>query len=148
VLSGVGGEGAEGFEVGPGVEPLAHGGGVLAFPVVEAKGDVGASAEKKAEDEGNRLQALLGEVKVTLENGKGAVFACNFSLEFEEARRGEGRLAENADAVAEDGGFRGEALDGVELGEDAGAERAAEEGLEAEEHGDVADEEGGVPVEG
>jgi len=142
VLGGVGGDGAEGFEVGPGVEPLVHGGGVLALPAVEAEGGVGASAEEEAEDVVPLLGALLDDDEEALELGEGAVFAFDGLLELAEEWSGERLFAEDADAFAEDNGFGGEEFGGRELGEGAGAEGAADEGLEGEEQRDVAGEEG------
>jgi hypothetical protein len=147
VLRGVGGEGGEGFELGPGVEPAAHGVGVLLLPVVEADGDVGAGAKEKADDVVPLFGALLYEDEEPFELGEGTAFAFKLLLELKEARGGELCLAKDVDAGAEDEGFGGEEFGGVELDQGAGAERTTKEGLEGEYRNDVTEDQGVVPME-
>ena len=67
MLEGVVGEGVEGFELGPGGKPEAHGGGVLALPAGDGDGGLGAGGEEEGEDEEVLLGALLDDAEVAVE---------------------------------------------------------------------------------
>ncbi len=139
VLVGVGGDGVEGFELGPGGEPGAHGGGVVVFPAGDGDGGLGAGGEEEREDEEVLLGALLDDGEAgfeLLEELDGAGGLKGFALEGGEQRGCEGGGLQEGEAFGDEADVLLQAGAGVEERHDFAVEDEADGALDGEDEGE------------
>ncbi len=138
MFEGVGGEGVEGFELGPGGEPGAHCWGVGAPPGGDGDGGLNSGGEEERERQKIAVAALLGDGELVLQaaelrDGSGGLQRCQ--LEALKFGAGEVERAEQSQALGEKANASLEPDRGGEQGRDFLPDSEAESGLDCQDGG-------------